>query len=47
LAVTAEDDDTSETLAIIALVVAGIGLLVAVAAVMLARRRPPSDAGPG
>jgi hypothetical protein len=47
VAVTAEDDDASETLAIIALVVAGIGLVVAVAAVMLARRRPPSDAGPG
>ena len=45
LAVTAETDD-SETLAIIALVVAGIGLVVAVAAVMLARRRQPPDAGP-
>ena len=45
VAVTAEDDD-SETLAIIALVVAGIGLVVVVAAVMLARRRQPPDAGP-
>ncbi len=41
----AEDDD-SETLAIIALVVAGIGLVVAVAAVMLARRPHPPNAGP-
>ena len=37
---------SSETLAIVALVVAGIGLVVAVAAVVLARRRPPPDAGP-
>jgi len=46
VAVTAEDDD-SETLAIIALVVAVIGLVVAVAGVLLARRRQPPDAGPG
>jgi len=45
VAVTTDDD--SETLAILALVVAGVGLVVAVAAVMLARRRQPPDAGPG